>query len=126
MSARNGWLVPTVANRNNVVSHWTRAPFCVGGFGGSLSEVWFEFAHASTIGSRGAYRVMPSHRVEYEITCPSCGASGVVRVVEDAAPPFDDLPRRTYLAEADEFLVTPGVVPMVECLGCSAMFQGDL
>jgi len=67
-----------------------------------------------------------NHRIRLEITCPACGASGVIRVVEDAGPPFDEAPRRAYESDPDKFQVTPGSPPTVKCGACGAKVPTQL
>jgi len=62
------------------------------------------------------------HRLKFEIACPSCGAAGALRMTEDAGPPFDDVPRRTYTVEAGAFLVIARAATKVECETCGAKF----
>jgi hypothetical protein len=68
----------------------------------------------------GGMRV--SHRLRFEIACPSCGVAGIIRVIEDAGPPFDDVPRRDYRGDPGTFEITSGATPSVQCLACGAEF----
>jgi hypothetical protein len=65
-----------------------------------------------------------SHRIKVEIACPACGSSGTIIVVEDAGPPFDDEPRRSYENNSDKFRVSGGTPPTIRCVACGTNFQG--
>jgi hypothetical protein len=64
------------------------------------------------------------HRFSVEAECPDCGASGAIKVTEDAGPPFTDVPRRTFRDESQKFRVSSEAPPTIECVGCGASFPG--
>jgi hypothetical protein len=67
--------------------------------------------------------VVAHHRLSIEIACPSCGASGTVKVAEDAGPPFTDAPRRTYSTDPDKFaLISQGDPLQIQCVACGGRF----
>jgi hypothetical protein len=66
----------------------------------------------------------PSHRFSFEFACAQCGTSGVIKVMEDAGPPFTDPPRREYRAEPGKFTVEPGSPPTIRCEVCGAKLLG--
>jgi hypothetical protein len=63
------------------------------------------------------------HRWTYPLACPVCHTTGQVTVSEDPAPPFVDLPTRTYTI-TEGFRVRPGPVASApahfECAICGA------
>jgi uncharacterized Zn finger protein len=66
--------------------------------------------------------VTVSHRIEFEITCPSCSTAGSITVKEDAGPPFDDDPRRRYESIPYEFRINPGRPLTITCRACGTTF----
>jgi hypothetical protein len=67
--------------------------------------------------------VVAHHRFSIQVACPSCGASGDIKVIEDGGPPFTDTPRRAYSADPDRFVLTDeGAPPAFECRACRAIF----
>jgi hypothetical protein len=64
-----------------------------------------------------------THRVTFDVVCPTCGAKGKVIGIENGGVPFADTPRRKYLV--GEFSVVPGNPTAVECTACGAKFRGD-
>ncbi len=68
-----------------------------------------------------------THRLSIDIACPACGASGAIKVSEDAGPPFTDTPRRTYSTNAEKFvLLIEGEPPSIGCVACGARFPRPL
>jgi len=72
--------------------------------------------------------VVAHHRYKIEIACPGCGAEGAIHVVEDAGPPFTDMPRRAYTADNEGrfALTTAEGAPRIECLACRAVFAAPI
>ena len=64
------------------------------------------------------------HKFTIPVACPDCGAPGALKVIEDAGPPFAEMPCRSY--EADEparfALVDGRERPQIECGACHAIF----
>jgi hypothetical protein len=67
-----------------------------------------------------------SHRLNVEISCSRCRASALLRIVEDADPPFTDTPRRTYRVDLQKFVLGTGESLMIECVSCGYEFPSDL
>jgi hypothetical protein len=63
-----------------------------------------------------------THRFSFDVACPGCGASGRIKVMEDAGPPFTDIPRRSYVGDAGKFAVAAGDPPTITCAACGAEF----
>jgi DNA-directed RNA polymerase subunit RPC12/RpoP len=64
-----------------------------------------------------------NHQYSFDIACPACGSKGVAAVVEDAGPPFEDAPRRTYRSPDDKFKFQSGTPPTVVCVTCGKRFR---
>ena len=65
-----------------------------------------------------------SHRFSFEAACPACGVSGAIKVMEDAGPPFTDMPRRAYICETGKFQVSAGTSPpTIRCVACGEKFE---
>jgi len=60
-----------------------------------------------------------NHRFLMDVSCPACGASGNIRVIEEAGPPFTETPRRAYAAETAAFQIT---LPSITCVACRTAF----
>jgi hypothetical protein len=67
-----------------------------------------------------------NHRFSFDVACPGCHVLGRIKVLEDAGPPFTDIPRRTYVGESEKFSVAAGDPPTVRCVSCGAEFGSQL
>lgn len=61
------------------------------------------------------------HRWSFDAQCARCETVHEVQVIEDAGPPFTDLPRRSY-KPSTAFSVTEGPPVIITCLKCSNKF----
>jgi hypothetical protein len=65
-----------------------------------------------------------NHRYTIDTTCPGCGASGAVIVLEDAGPPFTDLPRREITSADNKFDIVAQNPPTAKCAACGELVRG--
>jgi hypothetical protein len=65
-----------------------------------------------------------SHRYTIDTACPGCGATGAVIVLEDAGPPFTDVPRRKITNADTTFDIVAENPPIVKCAACGELVRG--
>jgi hypothetical protein len=65
---------------------------------------------------------MPAnHRLNFDVTCPTCATRGAITLIEDAGPPFTEAPRRTFNSRDNKFVVTSEEPPAVACASCGTV-----